>query len=227
MRRKSVRDLLQSLAQLRATVEAERARLARDLGRRLAAPPGAAPAYRAVFEHLEAELLALESQLAAAEDAYAAEKPRPGKLRERRNRTAAQLHALHGPLRRLLATFPCIESAGLTTQTPRDPQLLVAQASETLHLLRRFERDPPPPSRGVIMDPAAVAAELEVGCRRLKTVLADLEVAQARTRAAREEAQSAIARTEEVGPWVTRTLEGLAGLARVGAVGPVTHRRRV
>ncbi len=50
MRRKSVRDLLQSLGRLRATVEAERARIARDLARRLAAPPGAAPAYRAVFE---------------------------------------------------------------------------------------------------------------------------------------------------------------------------------
>ncbi len=219
MRRKPVREILQSLGQLRRTVVAERLQLARDLGGRLAAPREAANAYRAVLAHLEAELLSLETDLAAAEDAYGAEKQRPTAFRRRRDHAAAELYALHAPLRRLLATFPCIETAGFVTQARREPDLLVAEASETLGVLRRFERDPPPPSRGIVIDPGPVAAELEAARGRLKTALGELEVAKARAGTAREEAKAAIRRTKEVAPWVTRTLEGLAGLARAGAVG--------
>ncbi len=60
-RRKPARELLKSLRRLRCTVEAECARIARDLAGRLAAPPGAAGAYFSVLSHLEAEILALET----------------------------------------------------------------------------------------------------------------------------------------------------------------------
>ncbi len=82
--RKKVRQILQSLGRLSATVEAERYRITRDLARRLAAPPLAAEAYPAVLDHLQAELLALETDLSAAEDAYVEAQARPKELSQRR-----------------------------------------------------------------------------------------------------------------------------------------------
>ncbi len=215
-RRKPARELLQSLRRLRCTVEAERARIARDLAGRLAAPPGATGAYSSVLSHLEAEILALETDLAAAEDAYLEEKPLPAKLRRRRNAAFAELYETHGPLRRLLATFPDVRCAGFVAQTPRDPRALVAEAEDTVEFLRRLEGDPPPPSRGVSIKPGVVATALEAKCRRLGTGLDELEAAELEVRVAREEAEAALARAERVGPWVVQAIEGLAGLAGVG-----------
>ncbi len=219
MRRKSVRQVLQSIGRLRVTVETEGTRIARGLARRLAAPPAAAELYPLVLGHLEAELLALLTDLAAAEDAYAAAKAQPPKLRARRDVAFAQLYEMHGPLRRLLATFPVIECAGISSQTPRDPRTLVSEAGETVDLLHRLEQNPPPPNRGISMDPGALAAEVEAARQRLESVLDELEIAEARALAARQETEATMARTEMVAPWVMRALEGLAGLGRVGSVG--------
>ncbi len=189
--RKPARELLKSLRRLRCTVEAERARIARHLAGRLAAPPGSAGAYLSVLAHLEAELLALEADLAAAEHAYLEKKQLPPKLRRYRDVAFAELYDTHGPLRRLLATFPDVRCAGFVAQTPRDPRALVAEASETVDFLRRLEGDPPPPSGGVSMEPGVVAADLKVKHRPLETVLDELEAAEAGARVAREEAEAA------------------------------------
>ncbi len=210
-RRKPARELLRSLRRLRATVEVERARIARDLAGRLAAPPGVAGAYSPVLAHLEAELLVLETDLAAAEDAYVEKKQLPIELRRRRHDAFAVLYETHGPLRRLLATFPDARCAGYVAQTPRDPRVLVAEAEDTVDFLRALERDPPPPSRGVSMQPGVVAADLDGKRRRLETELDELEAAEA-----------ALARAERVGPWVVQAIEGLAGLAGLAGEGECT-----
>ncbi len=219
-RRKPARELLKTFRRLRGKVEAERARIARDLSGRLAAPPGSAAAYFSVLSHLEAEIVALETDLAAAEDAYVEEKQLPPKLRRRRDYAFSVLYETHGPLRRLLATFPDVRCAVLDAQTPRDPRALVAEAEETVEFLRRLEGDPPPPSRGVSMDPGVVAADLEVKHRRLESALDELEAAELGVRVAREEAEAALARAERVGPWVVQAIEGLAGLAGAAVCHP-------
>ncbi len=172
--------------------------------------------YYSVLAHLQAELLVLETDLAAAEDAYVEKKQLPFELRPRRDAAFSQLYETHGPLRRLLATFPDVRCAGYVAQTPRDPRVLVAEAEDTVDFLRALERDPPPPSRGVSMQPGVVAADLDGKRRRLETALDELDAAEAVVRAAREEAEAALARAERVGPWVVQTIEGLAGLAAVG-----------
>ncbi len=222
MRRKLAQKLLKSLGRLRSTTRLYRDDIARDLGRRLAAPHAAVVAYRPVLQHLEAEITALELDLARAEDAYAAEKERPAELRERRRRAAAGLYQLHSPLRRLLAVFPEIEVAGIASETPKDPHAMVLQAGWTIDFLRQLEGDPPPPSRGLSIEPGTVAGQLEDARRELAEVLVELELAEDRTRVAREEAEAAIERCQTVGSWVTQVIEGLAGLAGAGSVSSLT-----
>ncbi len=72
-----------------------------------------------------------------------------------------------------------VRSADCGAQTPRDPRALVAEASDTVDFLHGLERDPPPASRGLSMDPAAVAADLRLKRRRFKTVPDELEAAEA------------------------------------------------
>lgn len=225
MRRKSVRALLKSIGQLRATVAAERALIARRLAARPAAPPAAAGAYPLVLEHLGAELLALETGLATAEDGYAMVKQLPADLRRERDRAATRLHKLHGPLRRLLGNFFEVPGPGSAGRALRGPHRLVAEAAWTLGLLRRLERDPPPPVRGICLDPGAAADELETAHDRLESVLDELDAAEARAAVARADTEAAVAQAESVVPWLTRALEGLAGLSRAGCASRPALRR--
>ncbi len=148
MRRKSVRQILKSIGALRATVRSERDRIGRRLADRLAAPTHAAEGYSLVLTHLEAELAAIETDLAAAEDAYANLKHRPAELRRRRDRAALKLYERLAPLRRLLSRLPELRSAGIVGSTPSAPRSLVEQTTQTVAFLRQLERDPPPRRRG-------------------------------------------------------------------------------
>ncbi len=219
MRRKSVRKVLKSIAQLRATLRSERDRIGGRLGQRLGAPIGAAQAYRTVLEHLEAELAALDTDLADAEDAYARVKQRLAELRQRRGRAASGLYKLHAPVQRLLASFPEGRGAGIVGLTAAAPRPLAEQAARTVDFLRQLEHAPPPPIRGIIIDPGAAASDLEAAGGRLEAVLEELEGAEARAAAARAEAETVIAHAGSVAPWVTRAIEGLAGLSRASSVG--------
>ncbi len=172
MRRKSVRQILKSIGRLRATLRTERDRIGRRLAERLAAPTRAAQGYSLVLAHLEAELAAIETELAAAEDAYAKVKHLPAELRRRRDRAAAQLYKLQAPLRRLLSGLPELRSAGIVGSTPSGPRPLVEQTVQTVAFLRQLERDPPPPIRGVIIDPGAAAEDLEAAGGRVRNCAA-------------------------------------------------------
>ncbi len=219
MRRKSVRLFLKGIGELRATLEAQCARIGRRLAARLAAPPRAAQAYPPVLEHLETELAALEAGLAAAEDAYGTVKQQLAELRSRRDCAARKLSGMHAPLQRLIADFPGFRSDAVGRRTPAAPRLLFDQAAGTVDFLRQLERDPAPPILGVSLDPAAAATELEAARARLGLLLDELEATDARAAAAREDADAAISHAESVAPWVTQAIEGLAGLAQVASVG--------
>ncbi len=110
-------------------------------------------------------------------------------------------------------------SGVLAGQATKDPLALVQQAGCTVDLLRRLERDAPPPVLGVSLDPAAADADLEAARERLAAVLEELTAAESNAKLAQAEAEAAIAHTESVAPWVARTLEGLAGLAQARRVG--------
>ncbi len=192
----------------------------RRLAERLAAPVSAAHAYPPVLGHLDAELAALESDLGAAEDAYGTVKQRAAGLRRRRDRAVADLYRLHAPLQRLLISLPELRDAGIALivgndvyrrswrtnnpwtrawcvgPTPKAPRPLADQAARTVDLLRQLQRDPPPPIRGVIIDPGAAAADLEGATERLAAVLEEFEVVEARAVAARAEAEATIALTD-------------------------------
>ena len=220
-----MRQVLESIGQLRRTVELERERLGRRLAGRLAAPPGVAEAYGPVLKHLEAELAALEAELAAAEDEYASVKQLPGELRRQRGAAVAELRRIQKPLLRLLATvFDTRRCTGIGS-TPSDPQRLVAEASSTVDFLRRLERDPLPPALGVILDAGEAAADLEGARERLEEVLDLLTAAESDVTFARERAAAAIAHAESVGPWVVQAIEGLVGLAQVETVAGVVGKR--
>ncbi len=217
MRRKSVRQILESIGRLRATVRSERVRIGRRLAERLAAPTRAAQAYSLVLAHLEAELAAIETDLAAAEDAYGNLKHRPAELRRRRDRAALKLYERLAPLRRLLSGLPELRSTGIVGSTPSAPRPLVEQTAQTVAFLRQLERDPPPPMHGVIIDPGAAAEDLEAAGGRLGALLEELKGAEAQATAARAEAERALAHAKSVAPFVMQALEGLAGLAHVAA----------
>ncbi len=57
-------------------------------------------------------------------------------------------------------------------------------------------------------------------------MLEELDAAEARAVAARAEAEAAVTHAGNVVPWVTRAIEGLAGLLRVGSVGGRIRRGR-
>ncbi len=225
MRRKSVRLLLKGIGELRTTLKAQRARIGRRLATRLAAPPGVGPAYGPVLQHLEAELVALETDLAAAEDRYALVKQRPCELRRKRDAVVAELHQILRPLKRLLATISDAWKYAGTGSTPASPLELAADASSTVDFLRQLERDPPPPVLGVSLDPGAAAADLEAARLRLESVLEVLPAAESDAVAAREKAAAAMEHAKNVAPWVAQAIEGLAGLAQVESVGGLLAKR--
>lgn len=144
---------------------------------------------------------------------------RPGELRRERDRAVAVLYKLHAPLPSLLANFFEIGSAGIGARRLKEPRALAQQATSTVACLRQLERDPPPPIRGLCLDPGAAAAELAAARDRLEAVLDELDAAEACAVAARQDADAAVAHTQSVAPWVVQTVEGLAGLAQAGCVG--------
>ncbi len=162
---------------------------------------------------MEDELAALVTDLATAEDRYVAAKEL---LREVRGRRDGAVAALRGPLQSLLRLLTSLSETwnfAVNGSVPPDPQGLVEEAPLIIDLLRRLERDPPPPVLGVSLDAGVAAADLEAARDRLKGVLAELAEAESGAVATRQQADAAMAHTKNVAPWVIQAIEGLAGLA--------------
>ncbi len=177
-KKRAVARFLETVARLRAILYSARAPIARGLASRPAAPRGLKRAYLPVFDHFQAEVVAVERDLAAAEDARAAAELRPGELRRQRDEAASELYELAVPLQRFLVTLPVL-GVGDRAGVPTDPPALVQHAARTAALLRRLERDPLPPIRCGSLEAAAAAAEVEGGRWRLEALLEDIDAAGA------------------------------------------------
>ncbi len=109
------RKLIKSIAKLRSKLRADRGLLSRRLAERYAerlaerpaerrsagaVPPVGVPIYESVFDHLGAELSAVETELAAAEEAYAAGQDRVAELRHQRDCTIPEVYRGHASIER-------------------------------------------------------------------------------------------------------------------------------
>ncbi len=210
-KREAVGDLVGTIGRMRGLLRSARDPIARGLAARPAAPAGAEGAYRAVFEHLEAEVAAGERALAAAEDARAAAELRPVELRQERDEAASELSRLVARLQRILVTLPLLGDGELAAGAPAAPVELPAAARSLVELLRRLERDPPPVF-GWSLEAGAAAAELETGSWRLEALVEELGTAEAAVVPARQEVMREVGRTDRVASAVSEAMQGLAGL---------------
>ncbi len=210
MKRKPVRDLLKSIAALRSTIRSSHERLAL----RLAARPAAAGAdYGPVFSDLEAELAAVESELATAETDYAVSPPLAYQCRQARDRVASEVGDQHAVIERFCRSQPKLKGAGIVDSTPSSPLALARQVSMTVDFLRRLERTPQTLSAGVSIDAGTLAEDLETGLPRLEAAIAAVYEADSQVAWTRERANRTFAEAGRVLSWVARAYEGLSGLA--------------
>ncbi len=102
MPRRAVTKRLDLIRQLRAFLRASGPTLDHHLTRRPAAPGDGTLTYRPLFDHLQAELAAVERRLAGAEDAYDLDQARVPRRREERDQAVHALRDRHSSTRRLL-----------------------------------------------------------------------------------------------------------------------------
>ncbi len=120
MRRKSAIRRLESIGRLRDLLRASVERLRRRLAERPAAPCGE-DGYAPTFEHLDAELAAVESGLTAFETAYDLDRVKLTALRHALGRVATELYHRHAAILRLLRGVlgsAAVSRAALRTGVP-------------------------------------------------------------------------------------------------------------
>ncbi len=213
--RKPARRILRSIARLRSSLQ-----VCRDhLGRRLAERHAQRGAYGPVFDHLDAELKTVESELADAENGLAADQLSAALLRQKRDRASLELRDRHRPIERFCRSQPGLRGAGIVDSTPECPYALEQQATQTVDFLRALEadaaagRNPPALTAGVSVDTGALADDLEGGLPRLQAAITAVERAESDVRLARGRANQGFVEAERVLSWVARMLDGLSGLA--------------
>ncbi len=216
MRRKVVTRRLQAVAEMRSAIRSYGAGTAARLGRRPAAPSGAEAAYRLVFEHLHAELTALESELESAELACTDDRlgleERKSEQRQAKAHLECRLHRIQGFLtgffqRQHLAPF---RVAGATR---KDSFALGRRATATIDFLRQLDLDVTPPILEVTFDSEAMAAELEAGVEALTAADTGLEGAHQAVAASRRRTDKACAEARRLGSPIASLLQCLGHLA--------------
>ncbi len=228
--RKASRKLLKSIAKFRTRLQADRADLARLLAARPAAeriaPLAAATPvplegsiYDPVFDHLDAELAAAETELAAAEKAHFAGQEDLVLLRRKLELANSNLSARHATIERFCRSQPGLKGGGIVASTPKDPDALAYQAWLTLEFLRSLEadaaagRNPPALAPGVSIDAGVVAKDLEAGLPPLEAATTAVVEARSANVMALARADQSLAEAERLLTWVTGVLENLRGLA--------------
>ncbi len=213
MRRKAVTRRLKAAARLHSFILATRDRLDRSLSRRPAAPDGCS--YRPVFDHLLAELVAVERRLGEGEDAYDLARLQLSERRQSRLSAQVELHTRESRIRRFVRATSLyrggveLRAAG---STPKGGTALVMQVRGTLELLRMLERHSDPDAV-IILDPAVLAGELETVLDKFRSEDARLDDARFAANSRRAKADEAIAEYDRVVPWVARGFESYCQLA--------------
>ena len=220
--RKSARDLLNSIAHLRSTLQSQRMRLGLRLAEHFAAASAVAAraaasdttvAYDPVFDLFDVKLAAADRELTGAEHALEACQGHVVERRQERQRAVTSLYSRQSAVARFCRSQPTLQDAGVAGPTAQSPEALIRQARRTLELLRDLARNPPALTPGVSIDAAAVADDLVAGVPRLEAAMIAVDRTQARVTEARERANRAFAAAGEAASWVGRALESICGLA--------------
>ncbi len=216
MTRKLTNKRLKAIADMRIAVETTGSSAARELAQRPAAPEYAEAAYRLVFEHLHAEIVALESKLEGAETTYVASQMEAREHKTERDQAKADLERRHRRIKRFLTGFfqpHNLAAAGVVGTTPSDAFALARQVSSTVDYLRQLDVVATPPILEVGFDALAMAEELATGADRLESGITSLYAARAAVDGARGAADTASAEAARVGVSIARLLECLGLLA--------------
>ncbi|MCP3961162.1 MAG: hypothetical protein GY719_25225 [bacterium] len=216
MRRKAVTKRLKAIARLRSMIRVSGGELSERLARRPAAPRGEGFGYGEVFAHWDAELAAVERELAAAEDAYVRRKELIVTVRGLRDQAISDLYQEQTAVQGLLQSLPDSRELvleGIAGAVPQDSSALALRARRTAVLLRRLQRTGRWRGDKVGVEVANLIEALEEGGRELEMLVSELEDAQAAVDAARCRAEERVAGVDGVVPWITRGLESLCRLA--------------
>lgn len=215
MRRKAIDKRLRSIARLRDAIAAHREHLGRRLAERPAALPDEGLDYRPIFDHLAAELAAIEQRLDGAERAYAADQIHLSRAREARNHDAARLYALQCDVKRLLEAA-LGDRRELSTlgfgATSKSPQTLTLQVRRTIPFLRNLKRCNPAPIVAASFNGPAFADRLQTELERVEALCQAAEEADLATSGSRCDADDAVAEVDRVFPWVLQVFESLCHL---------------
>ncbi len=123
MKRKPVARRLAAVADLRAVLRAGGATIAGRLADRPAAPLDETLVYRLLLDHLEAELIAVDLDLTAAEDRYARDQARATALRREHADARSSLYRRQHRIPPILSHLPNgqrdLEQAAIASATSR------------------------------------------------------------------------------------------------------------
>ncbi len=212
MRRKDVDRRLGSIAEVRASVHAHRGQIGRQLEERPASPSEGAYS-QAYFDHMEAELATVESNLTTAEDAHVRKQIQVSKVRQRSEELTSSVYDKQTSARQILVgLFGSKHQFALTAasgSTPQGPQTLPEQVDQTVKLLRNPAGDTPAKKvGGVDVDFGIMADDLELDLGQYRFSRTELERLRKEGDATRLATNQAIEAFDQVFPWVASSLEG-------------------
>ena len=169
--------------------------------------------YRAVFDHLRRDLLAMWERLSVARDQHVRMLVRVAALRRRSQELAAQLYQRLVAARRILggAFDPdrSFELAAMAGKTPRVPSDLEEQVDQTVKILREPEVDPGTvEADGVEIDLGRMADGLEGRLEERREVEEERRRARKALGETKVVKDQAIAYCKGLLPGVAQTLEG-------------------
>ncbi len=215
MMRKATAKRLESIARLRAGIAASRERLGRRLTARPAAPSGEDFSYGPLFDHLDAELAAIERRLQAAELAYGQAEMHLSRARGARNDDAARLYALQCDAKRLLeaalGSGRELSALGFGA-TSRSPQALTLQVKRTIPFLRDLKRVNPLPIVAASFNASAFADRLQTELERVEALSQAAVQADHAAAGSRSDADDAAAEVDRIFPSVLEVFESLCHL---------------
>ncbi len=219
MTRKVVTKRLEAVAGMRSNLRSCGAAVVHPLSRRPPAPSGAESAYRLVFEHLHAELAAVESALQAAERVETGDQLELEERKSEHRRAKSSLECRHRRIQRFLIGFFQADDLApfrVAGAMPKDVFALARKVRTIIDFLRQLDLAVTPPILEVSFDADAMAAQLEADAGRLRTATAGLEHARHALAAARDQTEKACAEANRVGSSIASLLAGLDRLAHAG-----------
>ncbi|MEM7349288.1 MAG: hypothetical protein AAF657_00685 [Acidobacteriota bacterium] len=222
MRSRAAFVRIQSVEEVRASLESYGVGIADRLeGRRAAPAPGEGESvaiYQALFDDLDRDLAGIHSRLVEAEDAHVRKRIQVSQHRRTGEELTEDLYDRQVAVRRTLAGLygpdRGFELAAFSGETPRSAPGLVDQVDQTVKLLRAPEADVPELAvGGVDVNLGNMAGRLEAGMEQIRQVRGRFNRARKAAGESLILRNKAIEEFDQVFPWVARTLESLFRLA--------------